>query len=1353
MRLAVGCVVLGMASGCFYAQDPLAADLKQGDVRGVTVGVPPGTSALEKLRGARARLRGSSVVRTTGVDGVFTLRNLPEGNHTVDLTWQTAPRGDDAVLVARSSTPIRVHPVSGGRSALDLGDVRLLEPGNISGSVDASAVTPAVDPASIVVAVLNTDVRVQLDGNNRFNVGGLGAGTWQLVAAAPGAMSAVVGATVTSGAGTMLSQPLLLMAATQTGTVDGRLVEEPTVTPLSGASAPLRAAVTLDLFPVAGAVDPPAANVEPEFALLAPVGLYTGVFSSPGTYQSILVHNILVQADTAMTLGDLLLRVTPSGACVDLDGDGACFSATWSDPCRTTCRTAMEANPSCQDGNVRVDCDDDADGQLDVDELLGPAMPGPGQLPGACACGSVAGTQNGPPCANDSARSDRDFDGVCDAFDLEPDCPAGQACSRVPGVDGGPGDAGDPVDSGAVDAGADDAGVDAGGFDAGVDAGPAPPPFTVLAGGPRPMRMREFPDGRLAILWVQVGGVSPLGPLCSPSEPTQGFDYAVALHDAQGACLMAWTVRPGAVFESAARGLEVDPQGRLLVVGQHQNEILVAPGGGMFAPLAQDMGAYAHALRFDPATPTALPNMFVMVHGQVALNGIRHEPASNTTVVMGNGTPDLDLNIGGESYPSMGQYSGFALKLDTAWTLNQMRHFRVSGGNAAMLGSTLDVSGDVGLVGFASDGVTVNGPVQTPVDFILTSATAGQVFFWRQPSGGGNAVQQVLPITVTGGTEIPVALLDARQTGSQTLLALRMESTSQAQVNLGLPQGRTARSFGPSSVAMLEFNSALLFGSRVLSLGTQVRNQSNVEDASFDAAGELLVVGTAEQGLLVTTHTGQGVRLATANNGGFVARLSFDGHSAAFINDSTGSGAGFASALLPATSGNTRVGGVLNGTSFTLGDQPACAAAASNLMPTLSGNPTSFLWTVDPRLLTTSCLLEGSQVADPESGDPDAPTFPGLGYTGALEGFGDVDCFSIVPPRTGNLEVFVGGTCEVPLEIGWYTGAPSTLQYILPPLMPGNCHTETRFVAVGDNTVLCVSNAGGGPATGVVLTLSQNFPPNDACAAAEARNLGTVGAGSASFFSGSTFSAIQEPDHIAACGALDLPDVYFSVTGGGAPMEARILTVHGAQGAQAISVSTVADCTALMETCTAFLTPITVNLPAQLRVSGFSRVVDQGDFRVLLRDPSPPPTRMGFNSCATGGPGVDVALAVTPNGSLANDTFSTADDLNGSVLYLPTGQTCAPMGAEEVFYGFAVPDGIRLRVGVVGDRAMNIYIVDDCALPTPNCLGRSLSNTSGDFNVAEWANTTGAIQTVHVAVEAAVSPSGPAPFSVYWETF
>src|SRR4051794_10299039 len=87
-------LLLCCSAACVYLPQSWSATLQAGDVAGVTVGTPAGTTGVTTLPGALVSLQGSALKRRSDGDGRFVLRNLPAGTFTATFQW---PAGTSSV--------------------------------------------------------------------------------------------------------------------------------------------------------------------------------------------------------------------------------------------------------------------------------------------------------------------------------------------------------------------------------------------------------------------------------------------------------------------------------------------------------------------------------------------------------------------------------------------------------------------------------------------------------------------------------------------------------------------------------------------------------------------------------------------------------------------------------------------------------------------------------------------------------------------------------------------------------------------------------------------------------------------------------------------------------------------------------------------------------------------------------------------------------------------------------------------------------------------------------------------------------------------------------------------------------
>ncbi|MBI5494443.1 MAG: hypothetical protein HY904_05405 [Deltaproteobacteria bacterium] len=534
-------------TGCIYLPDKLPIELGEGDVTAVVFGVPPHEVGSRNLKGARVRVRGSAVIRTTHDDGRFVVRNLPEGEHVLQVSWD--PDRDGVPDLGRVlSVKIRIPAGRTKRSGIDLGSVELLRPGTITGRVENTVAGPVPPYADVAVNLFQSN---PLNGafelsehrafpdpaTGAFRFEGVGAGEWEVQAARMGQGSQRLRATVEEAQATELPAPLLLNSQVDDGHLGGTLLEPPGPTQTSGLGVvqqglfeglvitlvPALGGAPVVLTPGNGRIITGDSGGELRFDTSGlPPGVYDVTIELGDDYLP-LRFSFVVVAGQVVELGRLL--VSRAGG-VDMDGDGFPYAGTAH--CVTEClRAGRDPNVPCDEGGTRWDCDDDLDGQVDADEL------GAGSFP-ACHCGPAGEVPDSPTCDQDPLRFDLDHDRVCDLSDRFPGCTANRDPCELP--DAGVPDAGH-------DAGPVDAGVDAG-FDAGFDAGPPPDAAVGPFGLTQTALLVERPAagadagghaGTVTSAWgatvaadgyvVALGqddGMSFPGSACAPVGPSQG---------------------------------------------------------------------------------------------------------------------------------------------------------------------------------------------------------------------------------------------------------------------------------------------------------------------------------------------------------------------------------------------------------------------------------------------------------------------------------------------------------------------------------------------------------------------------------------------------------------------------------------------------------------------------------------------------------------------------------------------------------------------------------------------------------------------------------------------------------------
>ena len=658
-RLCVAAAVSATVLGCLYRRDEPPIVLDQGDVTGVVVGVPPGQVGSRALSAARVRVRGGAVLRSSAADGRFVLRNLPAGQHVVEIIWDP-DRNGVADLGKVLAVPIRVR--AGKRASVDLGTVELLRPGTVTGSVGPSAQGPFEDvvvnlfqrnPVSGAFEVVGTHTFAQNDGT--FRVEGVGEGSWQAQAARAGAASPRLEFAITPD-GTVSLDPLLLDPGAVNGTLSGSLVtpEAPTGTSATGViTQPLiPAPITIRLTRVPdglsrqescpGNLCPDGQAVEQFNIPNVPPGVYNvevdlpppadNSTATPDAYQDFSFAFVVV-ANEVSDLGALIVSRLPGDTgCIDVDGDGLCFAGN--QHCVQACTSAgRDLDAPCDEDGRRYDCDDDLDGQADAEEVA------------LCRCGVTGPLPNGPSCEGDPLRADRDLDGICDLFDRFPTCAANQEPCTPP-ADGGVMDASIP-DGAMPDAALPDAGIpDAATPDAAIG------PFgttnqAVVTGGTAPITdgglynsdptdsaLLPLPGGGWLTLVTAAEGVTFPGSAC-PAVPTPlvtgSTTAALVRLGTHGRCLWRAVLQltnsssfgGPPPFMSVAGG-----NGRVYVAvaGQAQSELVV---DGVAAPMSQGVMLLAMD---DPPTPASVIRRALTPGGAVGNGGatpvsLRWDPA------------------------------------------------------------------------------------------------------------------------------------------------------------------------------------------------------------------------------------------------------------------------------------------------------------------------------------------------------------------------------------------------------------------------------------------------------------------------------------------------------------------------------------------------------------------------------------------------------------------------------------------------------------------------------------------------------------------------------------------------------
>ncbi|MBI5495786.1 MAG: hypothetical protein HY904_12245 [Deltaproteobacteria bacterium] len=394
-------VALGLVGGgCVYCQD-VFPDLEPGDVTGVLVGTPPGATQEGPLAGGRVLLRQGSQSRVTRSDGRFTVRNLPQGTHVLLMSYD--PDHDGVADLAKVvEAAIRVPAGKEERARVDMGRIVLLPPATLNGRVLPPAVNPGcVDMATVRVIIDGTPVLVVPAADGTFTVRGLGAWTWTVVAAGTGALTAHE-VTVESGQTAELGDLRLECVSTPTTlTVQFDQPAGPGATPSEGLpllDSNLAAACPLGASPPDGC--PPAVSVVDTAGDLLQTVTFLDLV--PGVYRV----DVNVPEWLPITFGHVLLSGEPREISLtvtprkfnDLDGDDLqALDQMGMETCHAAC--VQDPTAPCESR----DCDDDGDGQFDMEELAGCGQPG--EVP--------------TPSNEDPRRYDLDHDGICDGFEAQ----------------------------------------------------------------------------------------------------------------------------------------------------------------------------------------------------------------------------------------------------------------------------------------------------------------------------------------------------------------------------------------------------------------------------------------------------------------------------------------------------------------------------------------------------------------------------------------------------------------------------------------------------------------------------------------------------------------------------------------------------------------------------------------------------------------------------------------------------------------------------------------------------------------------------------------------------------------------
>jgi len=400
-------LVLPLLTSCFYRLDQFPVDLKEGDIQVILVGALPGKIGVQPLAGGRVSLARSGVTRTSREDGRVTFRNVPAGNHRLNLIYD--PDGDRVPnLAARLDVPIIVRDDGATRPAVDLGRVVLLEPATITGHVDVSA-NPSLDLATITVALDGFDLQVTPDANGNFTIQGLGAGAWTVAAAGGGLITTPADFSVTPGEQKNVGTLTMRLPAAEPATLSGTITQPPELTLSQGLNNRTGLVVGAG---AGGQVLDLGVTSALTFARDVPEGLYTLQFFLDADHRTVIIPGVMARAGQTLSFKIIpgVLGVERDGPCqgkLDLDGDGQCFLDADEPGEQLGCLEECRSRTSNRDAPCTIagtwDCDDDADSQLDADERN-------------CRC-TLGSETMGEECLKNTARLDRQPNTICDSIE------------------------------------------------------------------------------------------------------------------------------------------------------------------------------------------------------------------------------------------------------------------------------------------------------------------------------------------------------------------------------------------------------------------------------------------------------------------------------------------------------------------------------------------------------------------------------------------------------------------------------------------------------------------------------------------------------------------------------------------------------------------------------------------------------------------------------------------------------------------------------------------------------------------------------------------------------------------------
>lgn len=1109
-------VVLMATAGCLYQWDTDPIALGEGDITGVMVGVPPGEISVVNrgLAGGRVRVEKSVLTRSAASDGRFVLRNMPEGTHTLLMTYD--PNRDGVPDLARQvRVPIRIPPRQSKRSYVNMGDVELLPPGTIRGRVEAAG-----GPAGVLVVLASSEYRAVPDPvTGVFEIRGVGEGDWEIVAARSGLMSPTRSLHVPSGEVVELGEPLRLVGVADNGTVQGEITEASVGAAVTSSSLQqaLGSVQSKSLHSMTDA-KPPIVETDgsAELFMTVPPGIYLLVVE--GDFIPLRLSAVVVLPGVANDLGQLVVAPVPADECLDLDGDGLCF-AEKNEYCAHWCREPGRVlHEPCSSPEGPLDCDDDADGQADAEEMLGSLTGDP-----ACTCPLGEPMTSSMTCESDPDRADRDWDGLCDLLDPFPHC----RFNREPCMDGQGSDGGVP-DSGAVDAGVDDAAtdvpdaaelvkdaavVDASVNDASVekpDAGEAdaakePPDAGAIdsGGGFNGGVLTVSPlmdvadiavtkDGHV----VMAGHGDPSLQLTCSSAPfinpgTARFGVVVAFAPGTWDCVWAATLES---TEITLIALTVDGSDNVFVAGNGigaltVNSVLVEDNAPVYVARLDANGRYLDA--------TSLSGV-----GDIPRGGM--VPVDRGVWVTGTANSDV-LGCGRQSLP-MTVGSAFAARLDTATdtcevpvTLLPYPDGWVKVHSISRYLGT-DLTGQVSLVGTFLGSMTIASTQQQlgsnkGIGMVVVRVTEPQpqrfgVLGWM--------AAEVTPYLPTDQSAVAIDGLQENGDG-QVLIHGRVDGTVHGE---GAPPFEY-KSFGRSNhftVVVAPGENPILFsrvhGDILDLVDGRIEGQGLTPvDSRSRASNEVVMSGIYRKGLQHEKHlaTSSEYLMLTQTNPVLSANLTF-----VIKQDSAGNVNG--GVVLRPTRGQVvdsmklfdlgSQGWLLSGNSSGIlryGIPLGCdgALGTGGLQYDL-GNGGGFLWHIPPEAFGAPC----TSVPDTESDDANNPLVPvsipldaPVSRIVDLTHHNDLDCYSFMVSQGTSRFSFstqdLTGSCSVDTVVSFWDNM-SPVPFVVPlstaapvdDTVAGPCATGEVTASPNLNYILCVSGYAGMPIPQLNLTVT-----------------------------------------------------------------------------------------------------------------------------------------------------------------------------------------------------------------------------------------------------------------------------------------